>query len=173
MWFDFVFHPSATISLNISCKVICCNSIKKILNQLRKILASGPCFCHSAIFWTVECFPREIRFLQSSSQTEQSNFCKLPCKRRELRFRFDAIYKISAFSFNSHLWSFISLLFDSSHCPHCICWVAMFLILILTQWYLYLYMVVFLTGLPDFQYQNEKTCSANEELFYIENFVKN
>ena len=35
------------------------------------------------------------------------------------------------------------------------------------------YRVVFLTGLPDFQYQNEKTCSANEELFYIENFVKN
>ena len=32
---------------------------------------------------------------------------------------------------------------------------------------------VFLTGPPDFQYQNEKTCSANEELFYIENFVKN
>ena len=31
----------------------------------------------------------------------------------------------------------------------------------------------FLTGPPDFQYQNEKTCSANEELFYIENFVKN
>ena len=25
----------------------------------------------------------------------------------------------------------------------------------------------------NFQYQNEKTCSANEELFYIENFVKN
>ena len=36
-----------------------------------------------------------------------------------------------------------------------------------------LYRVVFLTGPPDFQYQNEKTCSANEELFYIENFVKN
>ena len=36
-----------------------------------------------------------------------------------------------------------------------------------------IYRVVFLTGLPDFQYQNEKTCSANEELFYIENFVKN
>ena len=35
------------------------------------------------------------------------------------------------------------------------------------------YRVVFLTGPPDFQYQNEKTCSANEELFYIENFVKN
>ena len=33
--------------------------------------------------------------------------------------------------------------------------------------------VVFLTGPPDFQYQNEKTCSANEELFYIENFVEN
>ena len=31
---------------------------------------------------------------------------------------------------------------------------------------------VFLSGPPDFQYQNEKTCSANEELFYIENFVK-
>ena len=31
----------------------------------------------------------------------------------------------------------------------------------------------FLTGTPDFQYQKEKTCSANEELFYIENFVKN
>ena len=31
----------------------------------------------------------------------------------------------------------------------------------------------FLTGPPDFQYQNEKTCSANEELFYIENFMKN
>ena len=31
----------------------------------------------------------------------------------------------------------------------------------------------FLTGPPDFQYQNEKSCSANEELFYIENFVKN
>ena len=31
----------------------------------------------------------------------------------------------------------------------------------------------FLTGPPDFQYHNEKTCSANEELFYIENFVKN
>ena len=30
-----------------------------------------------------------------------------------------------------------------------------------------------LTGPPDFQNQNEKTCSANEELFYIENFVKN
>ena len=26
---------------------------------------------------------------------------------------------------------------------------------------------------PNFQYQNEKACSANEELFYIENFVKN
>ena len=36
-----------------------------------------------------------------------------------------------------------------------------------------LYRVVFLTGPPDFQYQNEKTCSANEELFYIESFVKN
>ena len=36
-----------------------------------------------------------------------------------------------------------------------------------------IYRVVFLTGPPDFQYQNEKTCSANEELFYIENFVKN
>ena len=35
------------------------------------------------------------------------------------------------------------------------------------------YRVIFLTGPPDFQYQNEKTCSANEELFYIENFVKN
>ena len=35
------------------------------------------------------------------------------------------------------------------------------------------YRVVFLTGPPNFQYQNEKTCSANEELFYIENFVKN
>ena len=31
----------------------------------------------------------------------------------------------------------------------------------------------FLTGPPDFQYPNEKTGSANEELFYIENFVKN
>jgi len=31
----------------------------------------------------------------------------------------------------------------------------------------------FSTGPPEFQYQNEKTCSANEELFYIENFVKN
>ena len=31
----------------------------------------------------------------------------------------------------------------------------------------------FLTGPPDFQYQNEKTCLANEELFYNENFVKN
>ena len=31
----------------------------------------------------------------------------------------------------------------------------------------------FLTGPPGFQYQNEKTGSANEELFYIENFVKN
>ena len=39
--------------------------------------------------------------------------------------------------------------------------------------YLNLYRVVFLTGLPDFQFQNEKTCSANEELSYIENFVKN
>ena len=29
----------------------------------------------------------------------------------------------------------------------------------------------FLTGPPDFQYQSEKTCSANEERFYIENFV--
>ena len=37
----------------------------------------------------------------------------------------------------------------------------------------YFYRVVFLTGPPDFQYQNEKTCLANEELFYIENFVKN
>ena len=36
-----------------------------------------------------------------------------------------------------------------------------------------IYRVVFLTGQPDFQYQNEKTCPANEELFYIENFVKN
>ena len=36
-----------------------------------------------------------------------------------------------------------------------------------------MYGVVFLTGPPDFQYQNEKNCSANEELFYIENFVKN
>ena len=36
-----------------------------------------------------------------------------------------------------------------------------------------IYRVVFLTGPPDFQYQNEKTCSGNEELFYIENFVKN
>ena len=36
-----------------------------------------------------------------------------------------------------------------------------------------MYRVVFLTGPPDFQYQNEKTCSANEELSYIENFVKN
>ena len=36
-----------------------------------------------------------------------------------------------------------------------------------------MYRGVFLTGPPDFQYQNEKTCSANEELFYIENFVKN
>ena len=35
------------------------------------------------------------------------------------------------------------------------------------------YRVVFLTGPPDFQYQNEKTCSANEEIFYIENFLKN
>ena len=35
-----------------------------------------------------------------------------------------------------------------------------------------LYRVVFLTGPPNFQYQNEKTCSANEALFYIENFVK-
>ena len=26
----------------------------------------------------------------------------------------------------------------------------------------------FLTSPPDFQYQNEKTCSANEELFYID-----
>ena len=31
----------------------------------------------------------------------------------------------------------------------------------------------FLNGPPDFQYQNEKACSANEDLFYIENFVKN
>ena len=30
-----------------------------------------------------------------------------------------------------------------------------------------------LTGPPDFQYQNEKNGSANEELFYVENFVKN
>ena len=36
-----------------------------------------------------------------------------------------------------------------------------------------MYRVVFLTGPPDFQYQNEKTCSVDEELFYIENFVKN
>ena len=35
------------------------------------------------------------------------------------------------------------------------------------------YGVVFLPGPPDFQYQKEKTCSANEELFYSENFVKN
>ena len=45
---------------------------------------------------------------------------------------------------------------------------------ILTVKQLYvMYRVVFLTGPPDFQYQNEKTCSANEELLYIENFVKN
>ena len=31
---------------------------------------------------------------------------------------------------------------------------------------------VFFTGPPYFQYQNEKTCSANEKLFYIENFLK-
>ena len=31
----------------------------------------------------------------------------------------------------------------------------------------------FITGPTDFQYQNEKTCAANEEPFYIENFVKN
>ena len=31
----------------------------------------------------------------------------------------------------------------------------------------------FLTGPPDFQYQNEKTGTASQELFYIENFVKN
>ena len=35
------------------------------------------------------------------------------------------------------------------------------------------YRVFFLTGPPNFQYQNEKNCSANEELSYIENFVKN
>ena len=30
----------------------------------------------------------------------------------------------------------------------------------------------FLTVPPRFQYPNEKTCSANEKLFYIENFLK-
>ena len=44
---------------------------------------------------------------------------------------------------------------------------------IMHLWFLATYRVVFLTGPPDFQYQNEKTYSANEELFYIENFVKN
>ena len=39
--------------------------------------------------------------------------------------------------------------------------------------HLLIYRVVFLTGPPNFQYQNEKTCSANGELDYIENFVKN
>ena len=33
--------------------------------------------------------------------------------------------------------------------------------------YCEIYKVVFLTGSPDFQYQNEKTCSANEELFTL------
>ena len=32
--------------------------------------------------------------------------------------------------------------------------------------------MIFLTGPPHFQYQNEKTCSANEEHFYTETFVK-
>ena len=41
------------------------------------------------------------------------------------------------------------------------------------RFFLYVSGWFFLTGPPDFQYQNEKTCSANEELFYIENFVKN
>ena len=35
-----------------------------------------------------------------------------------------------------------------------------------------MYRVIFLTGPPHFQYQNEKACSANEELFYIKNFLK-
>ena len=35
-----------------------------------------------------------------------------------------------------------------------------------------IYRVLFLTVPPNFQYQNEKTCSANEELFFIENFLK-
>ena len=35
-----------------------------------------------------------------------------------------------------------------------------------------MYRVLFFTVPPHFQYQNEKTCSANEELFYIENFLK-
>ena len=38
--------------------------------------------------------------------------------------------------------------------------------------YVDMYRVIFLTGPPHFQYQNEKTCSANEELFYIKNFLK-
>ena len=43
----------------------------------------------------------------------------------------------------------------------------------ITYYIIYIIQGDFLTGPPDFQYQNEKTCSANEELFYIENFVKN
>ena len=34
------------------------------------------------------------------------------------------------------------------------------------------YRVLFLAVPPRFQYPNEKTCSANEKLFYIENFLK-
>ena len=34
------------------------------------------------------------------------------------------------------------------------------------------YRVLFLTVPPGFQYPNEKNCSANEKLFYIENFLK-
>ena len=40
------------------------------------------------------------------------------------------------------------------------------------HFYIRFYRVFFIVP-PDFQYHNEKTCSANEELFYIENFVKN
>ena len=36
-----------------------------------------------------------------------------------------------------------------------------------------MYRVLLLTVPPHSQYQNEKSCSANEQLFYIENFVKN
>ena len=59
-------------------------------------------------------------------------------------------------------------------CIICIFWDCLyFLILLVIGRLAGTYRVVFLTGPPDFQYQNEKTCSANEELFYIENFVKN
>ena len=122
------------ISLNISYKVICCNTIKKILGRL---MASGPCFLpFSNIFELLIVPQKKSDFYKALHKLNNQISENFPVKGGNFIFGLMQFTKSAHFL---HIYAH-SFLFASSHCPHCICCAAILLILILTQLYLYLYL---------------------------------